>query len=226
MDEVLIVLLITNLIAIAFGLTFMRRTLRILPKYITEEDNYLTEIAKRGGLLFLGDSLIQFYDTNAFFSGELTHNRGVSGNTVSQVTERLETSVYPVRPDKIFILAGTNDLNKKAQPQEVFESIAGVCALIAQNLPDTATNVISLLPVNPKAGRLARIVVGKRNNEDIRSVNALLRPYCEKNNLGYIDAHSALCDTQGNLNAVYSLDGLHINFKGYKKLTELVRKYI
>lgn len=222
MKELAVVLLVTNLIAIMLSVRFLKKALSIIPKYITDEDNYLTEIAKKGGILFLGDSLIQLYDTNAFFSGMLVHNRGVSGNTTAQVIERLASSVYPIRPERLFLLAGTNDLNNKVTPQGVADNIAKICALLKENTPKTKLAVISLLPINPKSKKLARLIVGKRSNEDISQTNSLIAEYCSKNQVAYIDAHSHFCDTAGNLSSKYSLDGLHINFVGYKKLTELI----
>jgi len=222
MKELFIALLITNLIAIVLIAVFIRRALLMLPKYITDEDNYLTQIAKQGGLLFLGDSLIQLYDTNAFFSGKLTHNRGVGGNTTSQIIERLPTSVYPVCPEQIILLAGTNDLNKQAEARTTFEGIAKVCALIKENLPNTDLYVISLLPVNAKVSKVSKAIVGKRRNSDIAEVNKHLSAFCTEQNIGFIDACPVLLDSQGNLNPQYSLDGLHINFKGYKVLTEQI----
>ncbi len=222
MKELFIALLITNLIAIVLIAVFIRRALLMLPKYITDEDNYLTQIAKQGGLLFLGDSLIQLYDTNAFFSGMFTHNRGVGGNTTSQIIERLPTSVYPVCPEQIILLAGTNDLNKQAQARATFEGIAKVCALIKENLPNTALYAISLLPVNDKVSKVSKAIVGKRRNSDIVEVNKHLSSFCTEQNIGFINAYPALLDSQGNLSPQYSLDGLHINFKGYKVLTEQI----
>ncbi len=223
MKELFIALLITNLIAIILIALFIRKTLSMLPKYITDEDDYLTSIASKGGILFLGDSLIQLYDTNAFFSGKLTHNRGVSGNTTEQIIKRLPTSVYPIAPEQVILLAGTNDLNKQGDVAATFEGIVAVCKLIKENIPKTALYIISLLPVNAKINRVSKAIVGKRKNADIREINKLLASFCKEKHIGFIDAYPALLDAQGNLDRLYSLDGLHLNFKGYKKLTEKIQ---
>lgn len=226
MRELFITLLIANLIAIAIIALFIRKTFALLPKYITDEDNYLTQIAKKGGMLFLGDSLIQLYDTNAFFSGKLTHNRGVSGNTTGQVIERLATSVYPVLPEKIFLLIGTNDLKKSLEAQPVFDGIAEICTHLQENLPNANLYVISLLPVNYRLNKVSKAIVGKRNNTDIKEINKLLSSYCKEHSICFIDVYPNLIDAQGNLNALYTLDGLHLNFKGYIELTKQIQAII
>ena len=65
-----------------------------------------------------------------------------------------------------------------------------------------------------------------RNNEKIKLANMEVEKLAKKYGQKYIDVNACITDSNGNLKAEYTVEGMHINEAGYRELyTELV-KYI
>ena len=54
----------------------------------------------------------------------------------------------------------------------------------------------------------------------------LIEEYCKENDVVYINMYDKLLDEEGNFNKEYTNDGLHPNEDGYKKITEILEKYL
>jgi len=68
--------------------------------------------------------------------------------------------------------------------------------------------------------------VGIRENKRISEINKILKEMCEKEKLTYIDMYDLLTDKSGDLDLDYTVDGLHINEKGYEVITKKLMEYI
>ena len=69
-------------------------------------------------------------------------------------------------------------------------------------------------------------MIGIRSNDRIKEINDKLKILASKLNVTYIDLYSDLIDKNGNLKLEYTKEGLHISDKGYKKITNILMKYI
>src|SRR5438132_4482465 len=69
-------------------------------------------------VVFLGDQITELWGrANAkFFPGKPCFNRGISGQTTSQMLVRFRQDVITLRPKVVVILAGTNDLAGNTGP--------------------------------------------------------------------------------------------------------------
>ncbi|MBQ3447361.1 MAG: hypothetical protein IJG37_06945, partial [Synergistaceae bacterium] len=67
---------------------------------------------RTGGIVFLGDSITDFLDFDEFLPSHHVINRGIAGDTTHGVLYRLG-EVISLRPRKLFILIGTNDIPHK-----------------------------------------------------------------------------------------------------------------
>lgn len=61
-------------------------------------------------LLFIGDSLIEFFDWQARFADHNVVNLGRSGETVQELAKRSKGITIPENPDWIFVMIGTNNV--------------------------------------------------------------------------------------------------------------------
>ena len=229
MFELFITLLIANIIAVTIVILViknLKQIIKLIPKSITNDYNYLSEIAKRGGILFLGDSITEFYNVGGFYSGYLVHNRGVAGNTTEQLFVRLYKNVYPIKPNKIFLLIGTNDLGQGKTVDETVEGCISIINALKENLPKSKLYVESILPVNDNISKISKRMVGVRCNRDIDLVNEKVQGFCKEKNIDYIDLNSHLKDESGKLDISFTFDGLHPNFDGYIKITSLLESYV
>lgn len=67
-------------------------------------------------------------------------------------------------------------------------------------------------------------MVGSRNNEDIRTVNAELKRLEEKIGIDFVEVYDTLCDEQGNLKIDYTTDGLHLSVEGYFAVYKMLKQ--
>ncbi|MDD4211918.1 MAG: GDSL-type esterase/lipase family protein [Bacilli bacterium] len=188
--------------------------------------NELNQNAHRQGIVFLGDSLTEFYPADEFFYGCDVYNRGIAGDTTDGVLARLESNVLVLEPKKLFLQIGTNDLGKKKSPEDTFENIKKIIETIQSRLPETELYVISLYPVNPKATPYSKSMMLGRKNTDIRAINCWLNDYCKTHQIPYLDVASAITDENGLLKKEYTIEGLHISFLGYSAITEVLKPYV
>jgi lysophospholipase L1-like esterase len=94
----------------------MNPIIKFYQRTIENVFTHLNAVAKPGSIVFLGDSITDFFRVNEFFPGVYVINRGISGDTTDGVLNRLAESVYELSPSKIFLMIGTNDLGNRAVP--------------------------------------------------------------------------------------------------------------
>ncbi len=171
--------------------------------------------------LFLGDSITDYYDLDKYYEGLPVVNSGISGNTTEDILDDMQTRVYNYNPSKVFLLIGTNDLQKGKDIDEIVNNIKKIVNNIEDNRSGAQIYIESIYPVNEeKAG------AESRKNEDINKINKKLEDYCRENNITYINTHDILADEDGTLQKEYSKDGLHLTEKGYEVITKEIKKYL
>jgi len=166
-------------------------------------------------IALLGDSL-----TEGFLAGEfLPHyhfaNRGISGDVSEGVLLRLKESVLDLRPEVVLLLIGTNDLAFGYADDQIAGNIGEICFRIRRGNPKTRIVLQSILPTRGDA---------TRPNERIRTLNAGLKDYADRERMSFLDLHPAFADEHGELRTEFSLDGLHLNGPGYAKWAELLER--
>lgn len=234
MDRKSLAILILTIILSLFIVTVVVLLSVFIPIFEEETEDKikyysdLSEHATKGQVVFLGDSITEFYRTSEFFHEYSPYNRGIAGDTTDGVLARLQDNVIVLEPKKVFLCIGTNDLArvKKDKVNYIVNNIIEIVTAIENSLPDTKVYVVSILPVNRSLNIYSRYVLKSRNNEDIDSINERLKEYCEENDVTFIDINTHLKDEKGNLKKEYTLEGLHISFKGYQVITELLKPYL
>lgn len=216
--------LIILLLTITCGILVSVITLDIYAK--SDEISTKTEnISKNENILFLGDSIFDWYPTEKIFDDLPIVNSGICGNKTTDILENIEDRVYKYNPTKVFINIGTNDIEYNDSDelnQEVVNNIIKITQEIQKNRQKCKIYVISIYPVNNNLSG-----AGNRHNSEIQDINAKLREYCANSGtIEYIDAYSQLIGDNGLLHEEYTKDGLHLSDLGYAKLTEILMKYI
>ncbi len=176
---------------------------------------------KKGGIVFVGDSITQDYNVYEYFPEYKVYNRGIGGDTTEGLLKRLDESIFELEPKTIVLLMGTNDFGVlNANPEDIYLRMKEIIGKIQNRLIDTKTILISIYPVNPK---LDPTSVGSRNNSNIKKLNSL---YQTIQGIQYVDLYNLLIDEEGNLKKEYSVEGLHINQNGYEIITNEIKKYL
>jgi lysophospholipase L1-like esterase len=177
-------------------------------------------------VVFFGDSITDIWKLDDSFPGKHYVNRGIGGQTTSQMLVRFRQDVIDLRPKIVVILAGTNDIAGNTGPISN-ENIEANLASLAELAKVHSIRMIfsSVLPVNnytPKSQEF----FASRPPQRILALNTWLKDYCAKNDLTYLDYFSAMVDDKGLLKRDLSEDGLHPNQAGFAVMAPMAEKAI
>ena len=154
---------------------------------------------------FLGDSLTDGYDLAAYYPQYLTANRGIGGETSHGLEERLEVSLYDLKPKVAVILIGGNNLDT------MLENYERMISTIQEKLPETKIILASLTSMGDSWGHKNQIAAYN---------NVVIRKLAEKYGFTFVDLYYPLFDSAtGEIRAEYTVDGAHLTPLGYEVLT-------
>jgi len=172
-------------------------------------------------VVFFGDSITDMWKLDASFPGKPYLNRGIGGQTTSQMLVRFRQDVIHLQPRVVVIHAGTNDIAGNTGPAAL-EDIQANYASMAELARVRGIQVVfaSILPVHNYTP-VAQDFFVTRPVEQILALNRWLQDYCTRHRLVYLDYHSALVDEKGWLKKELAEDGLHPNAAGYRIMATL-----
>jgi len=158
-------------------------------------------------ILFIGDSLIEFFDWAGRFPGPTVHNLGVAGETVEELLRMVPKIKARIpRADMIFLMTGINNV-----AMERFDFLSSYCKIVeglSSAYPDTRIFITSLLPV----------MLGWVPPEVIRKLNKYLEGIAENTGAEFLDMHSLFADSDGYPLEEFLLpDGVHLSEAGYAR---------
>lgn len=183
------------------------------------------KIHKNENIVFVGDSIFEWFPTDKIFSDLPIVNSGIVGNKTTDILSDMEGRIYKYNPTKVFINVGTNDIEYEDSielNEEVAQNIIKIAEGVKKNRQNSEIYIISIYPVNNNLPG-----ANNRHISEIKSINSKLKEYCSKTEgIEYIDAFKELIDDNEMLDIDYTNDGLHPNGLGYAKLTEILMKYI
>jgi len=186
-------------------------------------------------VIFLGDSITDFWKLDEYFPGKPYVNRGISGQTTPQMLVRMYPDVIELKPAAMILLAGINDVSGNTGPstaEMVEQNIMAITDLAQHH--GIKVILCSLLPVSdypylkqqttpqtvasgPGRGPFPRIkMTDGHPPADILKLNAWMKDYAARTKAIYADYFAAFVDEKGWLKDGYSADGLHPNADGYK----------
>jgi lysophospholipase L1-like esterase len=177
-------------------------------------------------VVFFGDSITDIWKLDESFPGKPYINRGIGGQTTSQMLVRFRQDVVDLQPKAVVILAGTNDIAGNTGPisnQDIEANLASMAELA--RVHGIRLIVSSILPVNNYTPE-SQDFFAQRPAERILALNSWLMDYCVKNHLTYLDYFSAMVDSKGLLKRDLANDGLHPNKAGFAIMAPLAEKAI
>jgi lysophospholipase L1-like esterase len=177
-------------------------------------------------VVFFGDSITDLWNLAGQFPGKPYVNRGISGQTTSQMLVRFRPDVINLRPRVAVILAGTNDIAGNTGPMTI-EEIEGNYVSLAELARASGIKVVfaSVIPVHNYTPQ-SELSFPLREPEKIRALNKYLQTYCASNGCVYLDYYAAMVDDKGMLKRELAEDGLHPNKAGYALMAPLAEKAI
>ena len=228
--KIFIILLFFALIGTSFcAVFFYQRSSKVIYKekivYKEEKAKKLEDIKKQENIVFLGDSITEFYPIDSIYRDLPIVKSGISGYTTDDLLERMNSMVYQYNPTSVYLLIGTNDImtDGEATKDETVEKIEKIISDIKMNRSMAKIYLESIYPINRN---LDTGMVKNRKNEIIREMNEALEKYCVQNQVTYIDMYKELIDSDGNFSKDYTDDGLHPNDLGYARISQIRLNYI
>jgi lysophospholipase L1-like esterase len=174
-------------------------------------------------VVFMGDSITQGWNLQNSFPGKPYINRGISGQTSSQMLLRFRQDVIDLKPKVVVILAGTNDLAENTGPATL-EQVEGNLMSMIQLAAANGIGVV-LCPVLPSVRFWWH--PGLQNPAPrIVALDKWIKTFAAEKGYFYADYYSQLADAAGGLPRNLSRDGVHPSPAGYAIMSPLVESGI
>jgi len=170
-------------------------------------------------ILFIGDSLTEWFDLDHYFPGLDIINEGIAGDTTYGVLERIDDIM--VRPaDKIFLMIGINDVFNGFIKEDIVENQQLIIEDIRTQSTHSELIVQSLLPLNES-------MLGSPNylNRLVRYINKKLQEQCEALKITYLDLYTDFL-YEGEMNREYTTDGGHLSEEGYNLWAKKIQAFL
>lgn len=197
-----------------------------LARYSQADADLAPPKADEQRVVFMGDSITDFWDLGKYFPGKPYVNRGISAQTTPQMLLRFRQDVIALKPRVVVILAGTNDIAGNTGPlslSDIENNYASMSDLAHAN--DIAVVFSSVTPINDYTPKSQRFFA-ERSTEKIRELNSWLQNYTQQHGDIYLDYFSHMVDDKGMLRRDLAEDGLHPNDAGYRIMSDLADKAI
>ncbi|GAB4388719.1 MAG: SGNH/GDSL hydrolase family protein [Thermodesulfovibrionales bacterium] len=154
-------------------------------------------------VLFIGDSLVEFFDWQGRFPAHRVANLGVAGEPVEGLLARAErvAAEHP-SPDMAFVMSGIN--NVAMEETGFHEAYRRLLKRLRAAWPGARVFVLSLLPV----------LLGWVPDSAIREANEALMRVAGQEGAEYVDLYSRFAAGGGPGRYLLS-DGVHLNEEGY-----------
>ena len=189
--------------------------------------------AVKGQTVFTGSSLMEMFPIEEWVkefdpNAPIVYNRGVGGYRTTDLLPILDACVFELRPRKVFINIGTNDLSDDNVPLEtVMSNYDQIITQIEETLPGIIIYMMAYYPVNYEAAsEEMKPCLLIRTNEKINKANELVAKLADKHGQRYINVNAPLMDELGRLKAEYTIEGMHIKPEGYRAIFEDIMKYV
>lgn len=188
---------------------------------LKEEVSVATRLRGPGDELniLLGDSITQWFRPSQLPVGEqegaLWLNQGISDQNIEQIEDRLDT-LKSVKGDRVFIMAGINDLRQGRSDKEILENYSSMLDRVKNNEVADEVVVQSILPT-----RLENLSTNR-----IKSLNSQIKAMAEERGMRYVDLLPHFLNDEGQLKKEYTTDGIHLSRKGYETWSKLMSQHL
>ena len=176
------------------------------------------DTVKRGGIVFLGNSITEGFDLPRYFPGQHLINRGIVGDHLDGLIERLGNSAIELEPVKLFLMVGINDIGDKRSDEYLKTMFVTLIDTLQKELPDTEIYLHSILPTSSRWKNCPP--------DQIKRTNAFLAVLSLKKDLVYINLYPDFLEDLQYINPALTRDGLHPNQAGYEIWAREIRAFL
>jgi lysophospholipase L1-like esterase len=174
-------------------------------------------------VVFMGNSITEEWGRldKDFFLNNPFVNRGIGGQTTPQMLIRFKPDVINLNPKSIVIMAGINDIAGNTGPITIGNTAENIISMaeiaVASNISVYICSTMPAIdfPWSP----------GLEPGSKVVRLNSVLKSYCAKKGIPYVDYYSVMADSNGGLKVpeFTSADDLvHPNLAGYKVMEKII----
>ena len=166
-----------------------------------------------GGTALLGDSITHMGRWDLLFPEQKLRNFGISGERSEHLLLRLDPLIA-LRPEKVFILIGTNDLATRVPAADIERNVEALLQRLKEALPRCRVHLQGVMPRQKKFAA------------SVLALNAAYADIAHRHGATYIDLFPLLDDGSGQLRPELSNDSLHLNGLGYSIWRKALGPYL
>lgn len=196
-------------------------------KLYEQKNEELKKINDSERIVFMGNSITQdwIHFRKGFFIDNNFVNRGIGGQTTPQMLIRFKPDVVNLNPKAVVIMAGINDIAQNTGPISIKNIAENIISMVEiANAYNIKVFICSTLPAidfpwSPGLSPAPKVI----------ELNSILKTYCYKNNITYVDYFKLMADKNGGLKVpdyTSAEDLVHPNINGYKVMERLVLESI
>ena len=160
-------------------------------------------VNSKADVVLIGDSITEGAIWNEFFPQYRLLNRGIGGDTASDIQQRID-SIVSTEPKYAFIMVGINDIYQNISVKDIFGNYVEIVRKLQEN--DIVVVIQSTIQCE-----LSKC--GQKRVSKVNELNVLLSSFASKNDIQYLNL-GKLADNRG-LDASLATDGVHLNIEGY-----------
>ena len=191
----------------------------------------LNQIAEMGQTVCAGSSLMEFFPINEMLmnqgSTKKVYNRGMAAFTIDQYDEVLDVCVLELKPSKLFINIGSNDLSIPGDTiGNLVRKYRALLERIMKELPECRITMMAFYPCRDDdnapqmEGRVPRtMAMVNRANEQLELLAKEMG--CE-----WLDCNAPLLAEDGMLRKDIMTDAIHFSPLGYVEVLKILEPYL
>lgn len=148
-------------------------------------------------------------------------NKGIPGNTTYEMKERFIKDVVQIKPSKVIIMGGTNDIFIKSSVKDVLNNIENMIQMCKEN--KIITIILTPLSVNGDISKKTWFVDMdyKAVNQNLSELRKSLVEYGAEKDIKVIDLGTILLK-EGKMKDHFLNDGIHITKEIHSEIAEIV----
>ena len=174
-------------------------------------------------VVFMGNSITENWGVfhKNFFLDNPFVNRGISGQTTPQMLIRFKPDVVNLNPKSVVIMAGINDIAGNTGPITIGNTADNIISMaeiaLANNISVYICSTLPAIdfPWSP----------GLEPGPKVVRLNSILKNYCAKKGITYVDYYSVMSNSNGGLKVpefTSEDDLVHPNLSGYKVMEKII----
>jgi len=177
----------------------------------------LDSVARHGNV-FLGNSIVEGFDLGAYFPDARVVNRGIVGDHLDGLIDRLNNSAVALEPEKIFLMIGINDIGDQRSDDYLKSMFITLIDTLKTELPETEIYLHSILPTSPRWKNCPP--------DQIKHMNAFLAVLALEKDLVFVNLYPHFRGDMPYINPALTKDGLHPNQAGYDIWAREIKVYL